>query len=245
VSLDVLLHDLRFLEVAEPLFDALSDVVFFVKDAHARYVAVNDTLVRRCGMDAKAKLLGKTVTDIFPSPFGGRYYEQDRQVLDAGVALRDQLELHLYLRGGPGWCITTKLPLRDAAGKVIGIVGVSEDIRTPEAQDSGYHELAKGVSHIQQHIDDPMRLDDLADLCGLSVYQFEQRMKKVFQLTAGQFISRTRIDAACRLLKQGERPISEIALACGFSDQSAFTRQFKATTGLTPSEYRRAGCHSK
>jgi len=239
VSLDALLHDLRFLEVAEPLFDALGDVVFFVKDDRTRYVAVNDTLVRRCGMESKAQLLGKTVTDLFPSPLGDRYYEQDRQVLDAGTALRDLLELHLYLQGGPGWCITTKLPLRDEAGAVIGIVGVSEDIRAPEKQDSGYHELARGVNYIQQHIDEPLRLDALAELCGLSTYQFEQRMKKVFQLTAGQFISKTRIDTACRLLREDQRPIVEIALECGFSDQSAFTRQFKATTGLTPSEYRR------
>ncbi len=43
--------DLGFLPVAEPLFDALPDVVFFVKDLQARYVTVNQTLMRRCGCE--------------------------------------------------------------------------------------------------------------------------------------------------------------------------------------------------
>ena len=230
---------LRFLSVAEPLFDSLPHVVFFVKDREARYRAVNQTLVRRCGVDAKSDLIGKTVLEVFPTLLGRCYYEQDEEVLNDGAALRDLLELHLYVQGGPGWCITTKLPLRDEAGAVVGIVGVSDDIHAPAAQESGYRELAEAVHHIQTHFGDPLRADALADMCGLSVYQYEQRMKKVFQLTAGQFINKTRIDAACRMLKRETGSIVDIALACGFSDQSAFTRQFKSTSGLTPTEYRR------
>ena len=47
-----------------------------------------------------------------------------------------------------------------------------------------------------------------------------------------------RIDAARRMLRESEAPIARIALACGYCDQSAFTRQFKAVTGLTPAQYR-------
>jgi AraC-like DNA-binding protein len=231
---------LRFLPVAEPLFDALPDVVFFVKDAEARYVAVNQTLVQRCGVAGKAELVGRTTREIFPAPLGRAYYEQDLEVLRRGAALRDWLELHLYARGGPGWCVTTKLPLRDGSGAVIGLVGVSSDVHAPAARDQGYRKLAQAVRHIQAHYALPLRLPDLAGLCGLSVYRFEQRMKRVFQITAGQFISKTRVDAACRMLKEGKSSIAEVALACGFADQSAFTRHFRATTGLTPSEYRRA-----
>ena len=49
----------------------------------------------------------------------------------------------------------------------------------------------------------------------------------------------TRIDAACDRLRLSAQPIAEIALHCGFYDQSAFTRQFKAVTGLTPGQYRK------
>ena len=75
-------------------------------------------------------------------------------------------------------------------------------------------------------------------MSSLSVYQFEKRMKRIFQLTAGQFIAKTRIEAACDLLKHTAKSIGDVAAACGFFDQSAFARQFKATTGLTPSQFR-------
>ncbi len=233
------LRSLGLLSVVEPLFDVLTNLVFFVKDAEARYVAVNQTLVRRCGLAHKRQLLGRTVLEVLPAPYSAGYYQQDRSVLRTGVALQEQLELHIYARGDPGWCLTTKLPLRDAAGTVTGLVGVSSDIHAPADQEHGYSELARGVEHIRKHLDQPLRLEGLAALCGLSVYQFEQRMKRVFQLTPGQFIGRLRIEAACRRLEHETSPIADIAFACGFSDQSAFSRQFKTATGLSPGAYRR------
>jgi AraC-like DNA-binding protein len=75
---------------------------------------------------------------------------------------------------------------------------------------------------------------------GLSIYQFEQRLRRIFQLTAGQFIQKVRMDAAIRRLHDSEDPIASIALGCGYSDQSAFTRQFRLTVGLSPAQFRRA-----
>ena len=50
-------------------------------------------------------------------------------------------------------------------------------------------------------------------------------------------IIKARLDAASKMLV-GECSVTEIAIACGYHDHSAFTRQFKATVGMTPSEYR-------
>ena len=52
-------------------------------------------------------------------------------------------------------------------------------------------------------------------------------------------LTKARIDAASTLLLDESRSVAEIAQACGYGDQSAFTRQFKATVGATPSAYRR------
>lgn len=235
-----LLEKLSFLDIAEPLFDSLSNVVFFVKDCSAKYVAVNKTLITRCGMQNRKDLIGKTVLDLFPAPYNKSYHEQDLQVLSTDSALHDMLELHLYTQGGQGWCVTTKLPLHDDKGNVIGLAGISSDIQAPATQDKGYLALSKGITYIQENISEELRVDAVAKLCKLSIYQFEQRMKRVFQLTAGQFINKTRIENARRLLEQADIPIVDIALSCGYSDQSAFTRQFKATTGITPADYRKS-----
>jgi AraC-like DNA-binding protein len=79
---------------------------------------------------------------------------------------------------------------------------------------------------------------ELAAGAGLSEYQFEERIRKIFQITAGQLIQKTRMEVAVRRLRETDEPIATVALDCGYSDQSAFTRQFRQTTGLSPSEYR-------
>ena len=66
-------------------------------------------------------------------------------------------------------------------------------------------------------------------------------MKRFFGLTPSQFIAKTRIAAASRLLRETEQSIADIALACGFYDQSAFTRTFRAMTGVTPTQFRSGG----
>ncbi len=61
----------------------------------------------------------------------------------------------------------------------------------------------------------------------MSRFQLDRRMRSVFGLVTGQWLVKIRLDAAQRLLKDAEIPISTIALRVGYSDQSAFTRQFR------------------
>jgi AraC-like DNA-binding protein len=228
----------RVVAALEALFDHVPDIVFFIKDLQARYVTVTRTLVDRCGLERKRDLVGKTVLDIFPSPMGEGYFDQDMEVIGKRAPITDLLELHLYVHGEPGWCITNKMPLTGGEGSVIGLIGISKDLHAPADGASGYAELARAARRIQAHYGEQLRIEELARLSSLSVYQFERRMKNVFQLTAGQFITKVRIEAACERLRTTEDSVVDIALDCGFYDQSAFARQFKATTGLTPSEYR-------
>ncbi|RLT10960.1 MAG: AraC family transcriptional regulator [Planctomycetota bacterium] len=62
--------------------------------------------------------------------------------------------------------------------------------------------------------------------------------KRLFGLTPSQFITKSRIAAASRMLRDLNKSVSEIAHACGFYDHSAFTRAFRSATGMTPSEFR-------
>ncbi len=58
--------------------------------------------------------------------------------------------------------------------------------------------------------------------------------KRLFGLTPSQFITKSRIAAASRMLHDLNKSVSEIAHACGFYDHSAFTRAFRSATGMTP-----------
>ncbi|WP_374581696.1 helix-turn-helix domain-containing protein [Pseudoduganella sp.] len=222
---------------AEPLFDTLPDVVFFLKDRQGRYVVVNQTLARRCGMKDKAGLLGKTANEVFAAPLGQRFQAQDQAVLDDGMLIEDQLELHLYPNRDPGWCLTQKRPLRDAHGAIIGLAGVSRDLAMADHKNPAYHKVADAVRLIHEKYSEPLTLPQLARTAHMSVAQIERYFDRIFHLTPRQMIIKTRLEAASRLLA-GSASVADIAQACGYADHSAFTRQFRATVGVTPSEYR-------
>lgn len=89
----------------------------------------------------------------------------------------------------------------------------------------------------QQHYAANVRIQTLASLADLSIAQLERHFRRVFLLTPHQVLNKLRIDAAMRHL-QSDASIAAIGAACGFADQSAFARRFKATVGMTPRNYR-------
>lgn len=220
------------------MFDGVPDIVFFVKDAAGRYMAVNDTLATRCGLPLKEAALGLTAAELFPPPLGEEFALQDKEILAGGKPIRDCMELHLYPGGKRGWCLTYKEPIPSKDGGIAGICGISRDLQLPG--DGGeYDALAAVIDHIHKHYDTPLRLPVLAEMAGLSVFQFDQRIRSLFHLTAGQYILKVRIDSACQMLSGSGKPIVEIALDCGYADQSSFSRQFKQAVGMSPMAYRR------
>jgi len=222
-------------DVIETLFDALPDVVFFVKDQGGRYTHANLTLVRRLGLKRREQVIGRNVGELFPLALSGGYAEQDRRVLD-GERIDNQLEVHLFPNRAPGWCLTCKQPLPGKAG-VAGLIGISRDLGQPDGRHPTYDRLRRVLAYLQKHYPERVRVHTLAELAGVSVAQLERQFRKVFQLTPQQLLAKLRIEAAMRLLR-AEGSVASIGLACGFTDQSAFTRQFKATVGMTPRDYR-------
>lgn len=223
---------------AATLFDNIPDVVFFIKDADGRYVAANQTLVIRCERRDKSELLGRTPREVFPAPLGDRFFEQDRRVLTSQVPIVQNLELHLYPTHLEGWCLTDKMPLLGTNGQVVGLAGISRDLQSPASEADRFAEVASALDHIQSNFGMGLRVEELAAISGLSAYQLNRRLRAIFGITAGQFITKTRIDASSEMLRSGDRPIAEVANACGYFDQSAFARVFRRTVGLTPRQYR-------
>jgi AraC-like DNA-binding protein len=224
----------------ESLFDFVHDVVFFVKDDHGRYARVNQTLADRCVNGDKARMIGKLPSEVFPKSLAESYTCQDELVLTTGQQVVQQLELHIYPGGKRGWCLTTKFPLlsKTMDGNVIGVTGISRDLNAPTDRATGFDELASAIQFMQTHFAESIRIEDVARNAGLSIYQFEQRVQKLFHLTPVQLIHRYRLDEAMRLLKETGLSLKEIAVRTGWCDQSAFTRQFSRYTGLPPGKFR-------
>jgi transcriptional regulator GlxA family with amidase domain len=166
------------------------------------------------------------------------YARQDEQVLKTGKSIDQQLELHIYPGGKAGWCLTTKHPLRDDKGRITGVAGISRDLDAPSDKATGFAELASALRHMRKNYTESLRIEDIATKAGLSVYQFEQRVQRLFQMSPLQLLHKLRLDEATRLLRESDLPLGEIALQTGWCDQSAFTRHFSRYAGMAPGKFR-------
>ena len=129
--------DLKYIETSlvEELFDRLTDTVFFVKDFEGRYLTVSQSLVLRCGRQHKSQLIGKAPSDILGGALGKSYEAQDREVIETGKQILDQLELHVSADRSVGWCMTSKWPLKRDTATIDGLIGISRDLQSPHMQD--------------------------------------------------------------------------------------------------------------
>ncbi len=229
-----------------PLLNTLTNIVFFVKDEHARYRVVNDTLIKRCGLKCEEELLGRTTEQVFAEQRGKEYLIQDLRVLKAGSEIKDNLELHSYASGKIGWCITHKFPIYSLEKRIVAMVGVSIDVDEDNERILRKHEkLATVERFIKQNIDQKLTIAYLAELADLSQSQLERNFQAVLKMSPLQFIQKLRLEHAIKLLNNPSLSITNISLNCGYSDHSAFSRQFKQLTGLSPSAFRNAYLNKK
>ena len=223
----------------ESVFDALGDVVFCVKDVEARYRSVNQALVDRVNAVEKSDLIGKTAADVFPETPAAIYTSQDRHVLETGQPIQDQLEQITNSDGNLGWYLANKFPILDEQKQPIGLVGISQDLHSPTDRDLEMANVRSVVDFIQSNLDAPLRTEQLAARVAMSSDQLDRRMKRVFRLSTKKYIMKSRLEKATRLLVHSDQSLVEIASQCGFTDQSAFTRHFRAAVQVTPAIYRK------
>lgn len=222
----------------ESMFDALNDIAFFVKDREGRYLSVNRTMVRRCGMRQKKEVIGKTALELFPKALAETYLAQDRTVIDSGTPIDKHLELHIYPGRSRGWCITKKMPLYNPDGEVVGLIGTSHDLGLPDELYPAYRQIAHIAQYIRDNFQQNVCLKELAEEAGLSLSRVERLFQKVFHHSPRQLLLQCRLSAARSLIeKNPNTKIAEVAYECGYTDHSAFSRQFKSYVGMSPTQY--------
>src|SRR5262245_25408644 len=94
------------------------------------------------------------------------------------------------------------------------------------------------IDYIVGHLDEPLRLRDLARAAKLSPFHFHRVFQALIGSTPAEFVQRLRLDKALRLLSLPRPPsLTAVALACGFSSSSDFSRSFKRRFGIAPSSF--------
>ena len=100
------------------------------------------------------------------------------------------------------------------------------------------HPLVATVSaYVDEHLDEPISLEDLSRQVHVSKYHFLRKFKELTGVTAHAFVMNKRLIRACELLQKGES-VMDVCQNTGFSDYSVFLRNFKAAFGTSPGQYR-------
>jgi transcriptional regulator GlxA family with amidase domain len=100
--------------------------------------------------------------------------------------------------------------------------------------------LQRVRQYVDAHLNEKISVQSLANIAGLSLYHFARAFKQSEGLTPHDYLVQCRIRHAQKLLADSDVPLSEVALAAGFLDQSHFARRFRDHFGVAPSRYRSA-----
>ena len=219
------------------LFEALPQVSFYAKDTESRFIRVNQRFVETHGAQRETELLGKNDRDFHPPAMAEAYIAEDRRVMAGRSPIPGQVWL-VFHGDRPQWYVSTKVPLFDPAGKVIGLAGAMFAIEEPAEQRRFFRELFPVIRHIEHHFAGTISMAAMAELCGLSSTHFNRRFQQLLRVTPTDYLRSVRVQAARHLLGTTQRGLAEIAHETGFSDQSHFTRCFREATGMTPRAYR-------
>jgi len=110
----------------QAMIDNLPDYIY-VKDNEGHFVLGNTAVIRQMGLASIDDLVGKTDFDFFPQELAERYYADERRIIQSGEGLHEYEGPTLDV-GEEKWVLTSKVPLRDAQGKIYGFVGLGRDI---------------------------------------------------------------------------------------------------------------------
>ena len=99
-------------------------------------------------------------------------------------------------------------------------------------------QLRQVLDYIDAHLDQEIKLPNLARLLDMSQFHFSRLFKQSLGISPYQYLLQQRVERAKQLLKNTDRLITDIAFACGFNSHSHLSKQFKQLTGMTPKAYR-------
>ena len=141
--------------------------------------------------------------------------------------------------GQMNWYLSTKLPLKNKRGEIIGICGLLKDLKRSGVEFKPYYDLSKIISYIDQHYHQKIKLETLAEIFGLSISQFERKFKTFTGVSPMIYIVKVRLAAVAHGLHNSDKTIGQLALEHGFYDHSQLSRTFKEHYQMSPMQYRK------
>ena len=220
------------------LFDSLADVYFYAKDRDSRFIRVNRNTATTYDVQNPADLIGYTDRSFHPPALADAYIAEDRRVVESGMPVANQLWLVPHVRGMPRWFVSSKVPLKNPQGDIVGIAGAMYRVDPPADRTHRFDAIQPATKFMERNLSEPISMEHLAGLCDLSSTSFNRLFRTLLRTTPREYLLSLRVEAARRLLVTTATSLANIATDCGFTDQSHFTKRFQKVTGMTPHQYR-------
>ncbi|WP_416065665.1 putative bifunctional diguanylate cyclase/phosphodiesterase [Rhizobium sp. ZK1] len=150
------IENLRLKAIVHELPDFL-----YVKDRDGRFVFANAVMARSHGLENAAEVAGKRDFDLFDFETARRYFDVEQEIMSSGEPRIDMEELVPMPDGGTMCRLTSKIPLRNDRGEVVGLIGVSRDITERKRQEELYRGQANLLEMIARNEPLPMILEAL------------------------------------------------------------------------------------
>ncbi|HRE82895.1 MAG TPA: AraC family transcriptional regulator [Opitutaceae bacterium] len=218
------------------LCDALEDSPLWLKDVKGRYQWVNRSFLLNFGFENRDDVLGRSDYDLCSLQLAEQYRVDDERVL-AGERIVGRVELIGRYDHTSRWCSTTKIPLHDRKGKVVGTAGITRPLSIT-AGVVRHEPMSLAIRLISEQVGRSPTNADLARACGLSQRAFERQFHAHYRCTPQIYIRQLRARLSCHALVNSRKSMAEISTEFGYADQSHFNREFRRFMGETPGSYR-------
>ncbi len=113
--------------ILRTLIDNIPDEIY-VKDTASRFLICNKASARRFGVETPDELTGMTDFELYPHKLAARFYTREQRLIRTGEPLINREESDIDENGNEKWSLTTKVPLKDSFGNIVGLVGVNRNI---------------------------------------------------------------------------------------------------------------------
>ncbi|GGA46639.1 response regulator transcription factor [Paenibacillus physcomitrellae] len=135
--------------------------------------------------------------------------------------------------------IHESLDIREASGWIEAFLGEAEDCVLQRTRSAGNQAVQRILEFIQEHYAEPLTLTEIAHHFHFNPSYLSNYFATHNSEGFSEYLNKVRIEQACRLLRQGDMPISDISSQVGYSEHSYFTKVFRKQKGLSPSQYRK------
>ena len=128
---------------------------------------------------------------------------------------------------------------RETLEKYLALIEVSGERLVEREETTEDPMLQRVMQYVEENLSNSdANVGDMAAAAAVSRSGLLRKLKQTMGVTPQELLSEARVKHACQLLRSTEKNVSEIAYACGFTDPKYFSRSFKQSTGLSPSEFR-------